>query len=330
MKILTIGTSVITKHFSDAVMKSKYSTIEAVYSRDLENAKSFAKTYNSMAYDNLSEALNDKNINTVYVASVNNLHYIHAKMALKANKNVILEKPTTHNAQEFKHLLEIAKKHHVIFIEAITTLFLPNYLWIRNNIERIGDIKSVYAAYHQLSSKYEAYLNLKNPNVFTLTHSGGSLVDLNVYNLHFILSIFDNPKKAKYYPVLGYNGIDISGVAVLEYESFVAIASASKSHHGSQSIKIEGEFGTLEVNSAANTLRQVMIKTKEGEITSELIDTQNVLEYEVLVIEELVKESNYEEIQRLNKLSLDVIDIMSSIRKEANIIFKGDTDETLF
>lgn len=330
MKILTIGTSVITKQFSDAVMKSKYSTIEAVYSRDIEKAKSFAKTYNSMAYDNLSEALNDMNINTVYVASVNSLHYIHAKMALKANKNVILEKPTTHNAQEFKQLLEIAKIHHVFIIEAITTLFLPNYMWIRKNINRIGTIKSVYAAYHQYSTKYEAYLKLKNPNVFTLTHSGGSLVDLNVYNLHFILSLFEVPKKAKYYPILGYNGIDISGVAILEYESFIAIASASKSHHGAQSIMIEGEFGTLEVSSAANTLRQVMIKTKEYEVTSELIDTQNVLEYEILVIEELIKESNFEEIQRLNKLSLSVIDIMSIIRKEAHIIFKGDTDETLF
>ena len=330
MKILTIGTSIITSHFCDAVQKSKYSTITAVYSRDLEKARLFAKTYHALAYDNLEEALKDVNINTVYVASVNSLHYTHAKMALESNKNVILEKPTTHSAKEFNHLLEIAHQHNVFIIEAITTLFLPNYAWIQDNIYRIGPIKSVHTSYHQYSSKYDSYLKHENPNIFTLTYSGGSLVDLNVYNLHFILSLFDTPKHSKYYPVLGYNGIDISGVAVLDYQSFIAVASASKSHHGSQSILIEGELGTLKVSSAANTLRQVIIKTMDDEITSELIDTQNVLEYEVLVMEKLIKESNSEEIQKLNKHSLKVIDIMSMIRKEANIIFKGDTNETLF
>ncbi len=330
MKILTIGTSIITSHFCDAVQKSKYSTIIAVYSRDLEKARLFAKAYHSLAYDNLEEALKDSNIDTVYVASVNSLHYTHAKMALEANKNVILEKPTTHSAKEFSHLLEIAHQHKVVIIEAITTLFVPNYTWIKENLYRIGAIKSVFTAYHQYSSKYEAYLKHENPNIFTLTYSGGSLVDLNVYNLHFILSLFDTPKHSKYTPVLGYNGIDISGVAVLDYQSFIAIASASKSHHGSQSIIIEGELGTLEVSSAANTLRQVSIKTKDYELSSDFISTQNVLEYEVLVIEELIKESNIKEIQRLNNISLNVIDILSTIRKEANIIFEGDKDEALF
>jgi scyllo-inositol 2-dehydrogenase (NADP+) len=330
MKILTIGTSIITTHFCEAVLKSKHSTINAVYSRDLKKAESFARTYNALSYDNLEEALNDLNIDTVYVASVNSLHFEHAKMAIEAKKNVILEKPSTHDAKEFSYLLDIAKSHKVIILEAITTMFLPNYTWIKENIHTIGVIKSVYAAYHQFSSKYEAYLNHENPNIFTLTHSGGCLVDLNVYNLHFILSLFDKPKKAKYYPILGYNGIDISGVAILEYESFNAIASASKSHHGAQTIVIEGELGTLRVSSAANTLRQVTISTKDTILSSDNIDTQNVLEYEVLVMEELMNDPYNDSINILNNHSLKVIDIMSKIRKDANIHFKGEANETLF
>jgi scyllo-inositol 2-dehydrogenase (NADP+) len=330
MKILTIGTSIITTHFCEAVLKSKHSTINAVYSRDLKKAESFARPYNALSYDSLEDALNDMNIDTVYVASVNNLHFNHAKMAIEANKNIILEKPSTHDAKELKYLLEIARIHKVIILEAITTMYLPNHTWIKENIHTIGTIKSVYAAYHQFSSKYEAYLNHENPNIFTLTHSGGCLVDLNVYNLHFILSLFDTPKKAKYYPILGYHGIDISGVAVLEYDSFIAIASASKSHHGAQTIVIEGELGTLRVSSAANTLRHVTITTKDATFSSEIIDTLNVLEYEVLVMEELLNEPYNDSIHNLNNHSLKVIDIMSKIRKEANIYFEGEKDETLF
>lgn len=330
MKILTVGTSTITSKFCNGVLKSKHSAINAVYSRDIERAKDFAKPFSAKSYSDYAKALRDEDVDTVYIASVNSLHFIHAKQALEAKKNVILEKPTTYNAYEFSHLLEVAKNNNVFIIEAITTMFLPTYIWLKENIHHIGPIKSVYAVYHQHSSSYKAYMNHEDPNIFSLTYGGGCLVDLNVYNLHFILSLFETPKSAKYYPILGHNGIDISGVAILDYGSFIAIASASKSHEGTQAVVVEGELGTLKVNSAANVMRQVSIQTRDVELYSDSIDTSNVLEFEVLVMEELIKNANRDEIDMLNKSSLLVSDVMSKIRKAANIHFKGEGNETLF
>jgi predicted dehydrogenase len=44
-------------------------------------------------YKGIEDALADKSINVVHLCTPNNLHYIHAKLALEAGKHIICEKP---------------------------------------------------------------------------------------------------------------------------------------------------------------------------------------------------------------------------------------------
>lgn len=61
----------------------------------------------------------------------------------------------------------------------------------------------------------------------TAARGGGALRDINVYNLHYTAELFGVPEKTQYYPNTGFNGVDISGTMVLEYEGF----TAGKVHH---------------------------------------------------------------------------------------------------
>lgn len=324
MNILTLGTSIITSRFIDAVLVSNYSKICAVYSREMSKAIALAYPLSAKAYDDLEIALNDVNIDTVYVASANHLHFTHALMALEKGKHVILEKPVTSNEKQFFELVEVAKRKEVFLIEAITTLHLPNYSWIKSHIAMIGKIKHVYTSYHQYSSKLEAYMNHQEPNVFNLKTSGGCLVDLNVYNLHFILSLWDSPASAVYFPITGYNGVDVSGTAIFQYDDFIAIASASKTHEGKQSVIIEGEFGTIESSSAANKLSKCILRTKHEILESPLDDIDNVLIHEVRVFENWIKENKKSEVCAYNEESRRVISLMSEIRRKSNLWFEGE------
>lgn len=330
MKILTIGTSIITSHFIDAVSKSNHSKIKAIYSRDMSKAIALAYPLGALAFDDLEKALASEEIDTVYVASVNSLHFQHASIAIKAKKHVILEKPVTSNEKEFKALLELAHTHQVFCLEAITTLHLPNYHWIKSHLPKLGNIKHVYASYHQHSSKYQAYLHHENPNVFNLEMSGGCLVDLNVYNLHFILSLWNQPKQAWYHPKLGHNGVDVSGLAIFDFGAFKAIASASKTHDGVHRLFIEGEHGHIEVISAANRIKQATLVMGKETITSPIDDENNVLTYEVKVFEEIIQNNDIQKVSELNQTSLDVITWMSNMRRNAHVWFKGENDETFF
>ena len=44
-------------------------------------------------------------------------------------------------------------------------------------------------------------------------------MDLNVYNVHYLVGLFGKPKKVKYYPNIEKN-IDTSGILILEYDNF--------------------------------------------------------------------------------------------------------------
>ncbi len=63
------------------------------------------KTYNS-----IEELVKDNNIELVDIATRSCDHYAHAKIALKAGKNVLLEKPACVNIDELRDLLSISNK----------------------------------------------------------------------------------------------------------------------------------------------------------------------------------------------------------------------------
>ena len=66
----------------------------------------------SKLYDNNTDLFNDANVDTVYVAVPNSLHFSIAKAALEAGKNVICEKPFVATTDEARELKEIADKNN--------------------------------------------------------------------------------------------------------------------------------------------------------------------------------------------------------------------------
>jgi predicted dehydrogenase len=56
------------------------------------------------------DALLAEDIDTVYVALPNDLHYAYTKKALEAGKDVIMEKPATSNLAELQSLVSLAEK----------------------------------------------------------------------------------------------------------------------------------------------------------------------------------------------------------------------------
>ena len=96
MRVGTIGSGEIVKNILDGIREVEGITCEAVYSRSQEKGLSLAALYDvKKVYTNLDDLMNDKEVDFIYVASPNNLHYEQTKMALEHGKNVICEKPFT-------------------------------------------------------------------------------------------------------------------------------------------------------------------------------------------------------------------------------------------
>ena len=102
MKVGTIGTSFITEWLIQAMQDNGVEVV-ACYSRSEEKGKNLANKFNvKKVYTDFNEMLKDKEINFIYVASPNSLHYSYTKLALNSGKNVICEKPFFSNARETK------------------------------------------------------------------------------------------------------------------------------------------------------------------------------------------------------------------------------------
>ena len=162
-----IGTNFITDRFIAGGKLCEGFAVRAVYSRTMEKARKFAAKYGvEQVYDRLEDLAESREIDAVYIASPNYCHAGQAAQMLRAGKHVLVEKPATANAREWEELCRIARENNVILLEAMRTVFLPEYKAIRENLPKLGTIRRATLSYCQYSSRYDKFKNGIIENAF--------------------------------------------------------------------------------------------------------------------------------------------------------------------
>lgn len=325
MKIATIGTGWIVDRFLSAVEETSGVTCVAMYSRKECTALPLAEKYGvERIYTDLDEMFSDEEVDFIYIASPNSLHYEHVSKALGHGKHIICEKPFTSNAKESENLIRLAKMNQLMVFEAVTTLHLPNYRLLREQLEKIGPIKSIQCNYSQYSSRYDLLLSGESPNVFNPKFSGGALADINIYNLHFVIHLFGKPSSLSYTANKHENGIDTSGVLVMEYPSFIAECVGSKDSHGVSFILLQGENGYMLVENGPNSFDQIKMKVGNKETVLNAQVNPNLLTYELAAFKEIYEAGNFKKCYELLHHSHCVMQTFEEARKDAGIVFEAD------
>lgn len=268
MKVGTIGSGVIVDRMINAMKQVDGIEVCAVYSRSEQKASDFANKHGiHKYYFDLDEMLKDPQLDTIYVASPNSLHYEQSKKALLAKKNVINEKPFTPTVSQCEELFSLAKENGVYIFEAITNIHLPNYQIVKEHLKDVGEIKFVQCNFSQFSSRYNRYKNHEMTNAFDPAFNGGALMDINVYCLHFVTGLFGKPDSFEYIPNKGYNGIDTSGVAILKYPGFIATCVGAKDSSSDNFVYIQGDKATLKVSgSGCGVCKDVDLLLPKGDM----------------------------------------------------------------
>ena len=129
-----------------ALMKTLHLlNFESIYILGTESTKeetaSMAKLHGLQKCYYDYDALLNSDVDTIYVALPNHLHYDFAKRALLKNKHVIIEKPITTNLTELQELVQLAEQTSNIIVEAMNIHYLPAYQSLRHQLTDIGDIK---------------------------------------------------------------------------------------------------------------------------------------------------------------------------------------------
>lgn len=265
-------------------------------------------------------------IDTVYVAVPNFLHADYCREALNKNLNVIVEKPMTSNYRESLELQELAKKKECFLFEAVTTLYLGNYKKIQEWIPRIGTIKMVQSQYSQYSRRYDAFRNGEILPAFDCEKAGGALMDLNLYNLHFVMGLFGKPEEAKYYANVEKK-IDTSGILVLKYSEFLATCIAAKDCKGMYGSVIQGTEGCIKCNYPANVIGKVSLELNDG--SEEIFDDGSAKDRLIPEFTEFIRainEKDFDFCYKKLEQSVAVSELQTKVRLEAGIVFPADKE----
>lgn len=323
MKLGTIGTGAIVDTMFDSIDGIDDIEVRAVYSRDPEKARAFADKHHVLkAYSNLDDLMNDTEIDTVYIASPNALHYPQAKMALEAGKNVVLEKPFTSTMEQAKDLFRLADEKNLMIFEAITNIHTPNYGLLKDNLLMAGRIRQVVFNFSQYSSRYDRYRNGEVTNVFDPEMDGGAAADLNIYNFHLCNGLFGLPEKTTYYPNLGFNDIDTSGLAILEYPDFTAVCIGAKDSMAESQFLIQGEDGTFVISKGSSgVMAQVdfypVHPGDEDEASVRIsIDQGHHMTFEFLDFMTAINENDRQMYEDYKKETLETLGILMDVKKQ--------------
>ncbi|OZM57485.1 hypothetical protein CIB95_08505 [Lottiidibacillus patelloidae] len=101
---------------------------------------------NIPTYSNMDHVLTDKSIKGVVIATPVNTHFVLAKKALEAGKDVLVEKPFTLSSSEGEKLVKVAEKRNLILMVGHLLLYQPAIQFIKNYIKRgkLGEVKSIH------------------------------------------------------------------------------------------------------------------------------------------------------------------------------------------
>lgn len=277
----------------------------------------------SRVYTDYAQMLQEADLDAVYIALPNGLHYEFARQALLGGCHVIMEKPIAGSFEQAKALFDLADEKGLMLFEAICNLHYDNFRAFQRWLPRIGQIKLVQANYSQRSSRYDRFLAGDIAPAFDPGQCGGALMDLNLYNFHFLFGLFGAPKGGMYLPNPD-RGIDTSGIALLDYGDFRANLTAAKDSASPGFFTVQGTKGYITQNGTPNCPCCVELHLTDG-IEERLEPApEHRLKQEFLFFRDAVDGNRLAAYRRLARQSLPVSDWMTRLRREAGIRFPCD------
>lgn len=329
-----VGTNFITDWVIHGGRQDERFELAAVCSRQQETANAFAAKHQiPHTFTSLEEMAKSPHIDAVYIASPNYLHASQSIVCMQQGKHVLCEKPFASNAKEAREMIEASKKYNVTLMEAMKPTLTPNFLAIRNNLQRIGTVRRYFSSYCQYSSRYDKFKEGIVLNAFNPELSNGAIMDIGIYTIYPMVVLFGKPIKVEATGVVLSSGADGQGAVNFLYEGMNATVLYSKIANSSLPTEIQGEEGNITldrvniISQVTFTPRQVPASGKSPLPLPENIGTppdKDEYYYEVAEFIDLILAEKQESRINSHRNSLVTMEIIDEIRRQLGIHYPAD------
>lgn len=354
-----------------AVMEPRFEAA-AVCSRSRESGKAFAEAHGiAKVYTDIDEMASDPEIDAIYIGTPNSTHHDLAILCMNRGKHVLCEKPMGANAKEVKEMAEAAKASGVMLMEAMISTLCPNFVAARKHLAGMGAVRHYFASFCQYSSKYDLVKRIiageedsPVPSSLNPERCGGALMDIGIYPIYPMVSLFGRPKgikasvttcevpvassrfdklrdrerEADAEPVVassreGWKQVDLQGSVVFEYEGMDATAIYSKIADSLLRSEISCDGGIISLDQIHICRHAKM--TKRGAPTSgrasgpDAVDISVPVDADEYLCEfrefiDVLESGRIESSVNSLETSLATAEILDEIRRQAGVVFPGD------
>ena len=246
-----VGLGNMANKFAQAINEVQNSKLISIASQSKYKLDIFAKSFKvnpDNKFTNYIDLIKSKEIDAVYISTLNNTHIDLILECVNNNKKILCEKPIALNLNQANLALEVINKSKILFYEAIAYRSHPQtekLLELIDN-EEIGEIYKIEANFGFKIKRIK-----KSSRLFNKDLGGGAILDIGCYPISFF-NLFckknEQLKLLKSKGSISSTGVDDEAEAqILIGKNIEAKCKVSFKENLDNSCKIYGKQGMITV-----------------------------------------------------------------------------------
>lgn len=300
-----LGLGSIAQVFAKSFTFCNHGQLVGISSQDRNKLNQFQNDFkieDQYCFNNYKDLIKCNDIDIIYLALPNSLHFKWICECIDQEKNVLVEKPALSNVKESQDLLKFLENKSFFLVEGFMYRFHPQINIIIDLIKNhaIGELLSMesYFGSDILTKKnFLGFKLRKKPNeknrIFNKNLGGGAILDLGCYTTSFSTIIASLKSKFKSINVINKKkkicstGVDIDSYGELHFDNnFKSKVGASFSKNIGKKSIIYGKKGEIIIEDTWFGSNSIIIKKNDKK---EIIEINKIINIYSMEIDHLSK-----------------------------------------
>lgn len=276
--IAMLGTGFISDFYTNTLHSQRSGDrVIMSYSRSLDRAEKFAEKWNIPHHtDNLTEAVNHPDVDTIIVGLPNNLHLDAVKAGAKAGKAILCTKPLGRTAAEAKEMLEAVEKAGVFNGYLEDLVYTHKTLKAMNSVRNgaLGDILWVRSRETHPGPHSDWFWNKE-------LSGGGAIIDMGCHCIEIARNFIGKdirPVEVMCWADTQVKPIEAEdhGIGLVKYENgAIGQFEVSWNFRGGMDLRdeVSGVEGTIRMDHFLRTGFEMFTAVGEGDYVAEKAET---------------------------------------------------------